>query len=77
MSTIFPVQFSAEGARKLSPRETMQRLQALTCALPQTNKPSCSGQLFVGIFFDGTGNNMTADFDKQRSKSVATSRYFS
>ena len=64
MSTISPAPFSAEGARKLSPRETMQRLEALSCTLPQINKPSCSSQLFVGIFFDGTGNNMTADFDK-------------
>lgn len=40
----------------------MQRAKALNCTIPRDYKPSCSGQLFVGIFFDGTGNNLTADY---------------
>lgn len=63
MSTTSPKPFKAEGARQLSPKETMQRLSALSCTLPKDNKPSCSGQVNVGIFFDGTGNNMKLDFD--------------
>ena len=41
----------------------MQRARALACTLPEDNRPTCSGQVFVGIFFDGTGNNMKADYD--------------
>lgn len=40
----------------------MQRAKALACRLPKDNKPSCSGQVFVGIFFDGTGNNLDDDY---------------
>ena len=64
MSTISPNHFTAEGARKLSPRETMQRLQAIKCSRPMRSVPACSGQVNVGIFFDGTGNNMEADYTK-------------
>jgi hypothetical protein len=64
MSTTSPSPFATDGARKLSPRETMQRLKAISCTLPQKNAPtSCSGQVHVGIFFDGTGNNLKLDFD--------------
>jgi hypothetical protein len=41
------------GERKLTPRETMQRTAAL-CAM-SLPKPKCTGQVFVGLFFDGTG----------------------
>jgi hypothetical protein len=41
----------------------MHRMKALACTMPQGNKPECSGQVFIGIFFDGTGNNMQADYE--------------
>lgn len=63
MSTTSPTPFSADGARALSPRETLQRLKAKSCELPDSTMPSCSGQVYVGIFFDGTGNNMKADYE--------------
>jgi Uncharacterized alpha/beta hydrolase domain (DUF2235) len=64
MSTTSPAPFPTNGMRALSPRETMQRLKANSCTLPQQSSAvsSCSGQVHVGIFFDGTGNNMKADF---------------
>lgn len=40
----------------------MQRASAMACTLPKDNMPSCSGQVFVGIFFDGTGNNLDDDY---------------
>jgi hypothetical protein len=58
-----PNPFPTEGLRKLSDKEKMQQAQALNCTLPKDNKPACTGQIHVGIFFDGTGNNMKADFD--------------
>ncbi|MDR2851908.1 MAG: DUF2235 domain-containing protein [Burkholderiaceae bacterium] len=48
------------GERKLTPRETMQRTAAL-CAM-SSPKPKCTGQVFVGLFFDGTGNNEKNDY---------------
>jgi Uncharacterized alpha/beta hydrolase domain (DUF2235) len=63
MTTKSPNAFSNPGARQLSPRESMQRLNANNCELPTSTMPTCSGQVHVGIFFDGTGNNMKADFD--------------
>jgi hypothetical protein len=63
MTTISPQPFPEDGARKLSPKENMQRANALACTMPQDNKPACSGQVFVGIFFDGTGNNMRNDYE--------------
>lgn len=42
----------------------MQRIKALSCALPNDRKPACSGQVFIGLFFDGTGNNKHEDYDK-------------
>lgn len=60
----------ANGQRTLSAKETVQRAQALGCSLPQTTKPSCSGQTFLGIFFDGTGNNQKADVPLHRQSNV-------
>lgn len=42
----------------------MQRARAVACTLPKDNTPTCSGQLYVGLFFDGTGNNRTEDYEK-------------
>lgn len=64
MSTQAAKPFPSRGLRNLSAREAMQRTAALACTLPQDNTPRCSGQVNVGLFFDGTGNNMVEDFDK-------------
>jgi Uncharacterized alpha/beta hydrolase domain (DUF2235) len=45
-----------DGKRKLSAKEAQQRAKAMACIRsPQTTK--CQGQVHVGLFFDGTGNN--------------------
>ena len=62
MTTTSPAPFPEDGLRKLSPKEMMQRAKALACTLPKDKKPTCSGQVFVGIFFDGTGNNRDKDY---------------
>ena len=63
MTTISPAPFPENGVRILSPKETMQRAKALACTVSTAHLPTCSGQVFVGIFFDGTGNNMRTDYD--------------
>lgn len=62
MATTSPAPFPENGVRKLSPREIMQRAQALQCTVPKDDAPTCSGQVFVGIFFDGTNNNRERDY---------------
>lgn len=43
------------GKRKLTGREAQLRARALKCLMtPSTN---CAGQVHIGLFFDGTGNN--------------------
>jgi Uncharacterized alpha/beta hydrolase domain (DUF2235) len=64
MSTRAAKPFPSRGLRNLSPREALQRTAALACTLPPDGKPRCAGQVHVGIFFDGTGNNMVEDFNK-------------
>lgn len=63
MSTISPAPFPESAQRKLTARETLQRAKALACTAPKDNAPSCSGQVFVGMFFDGTGNNLKKDYE--------------
>lgn len=63
MSTISPNPFPEDGYRQLSPRESLQRLKALSCTQPTDGKLRCSGQVHVGLFFDGTGNNKQLDYD--------------
>jgi hypothetical protein len=41
----------------------MQRAKALNCTLAPKGTPSCTGQLNIGIFFDGTGNNKENDYE--------------
>ncbi|AKJ27555.1 T6SS phospholipase effector Tle1-like catalytic domain-containing protein [Caldimonas brevitalea] len=65
MTTASPAPFPNGGLRQLSAKEQLQRLKALSCSVPQDNKPKCSGQVFAGIFFDGTGNNMQVDYYDQ------------
>lgn len=46
----------SDGRRKFSAREASQRAKALAC-LRSRGSTECKGQVFVGMFFDGTGNN--------------------
>jgi hypothetical protein len=62
MATLSPQPFPASGLRKLTEKEIMQRAKALNCTLAQKGMPSCTGQLNIGIFFDGTGNNKGNDY---------------
>jgi hypothetical protein len=61
MSTHSPSLYQP-GTRRLSAKEQLQRLQALSCTLPQDTQPACSGQVFIGVFFDGTDNNRQRDY---------------
>lgn len=62
MATISPNPFPENGQRKLSAKEQLQRARALSCSQPAVGRPTCSGQVYVGVFFDGTGNNLDADY---------------
>ncbi|HEV2717198.1 MAG TPA: DUF2235 domain-containing protein [Terriglobales bacterium] len=62
MTAQSPDPFPTDGLRELSPREAMQRVAALACTLPKDCEPACTGQVNVGIFFDGTGNNRLEDY---------------
>lgn len=58
------------GQRVLSPKEQVQRSQALACNVPEKNTPNCTGQVFLGMFFDGTGNNRDADLPVHKQSNV-------
>jgi hypothetical protein len=45
-----------DGKRKLSGREALQRAKAMAC-IRSKDATKCQGQIFAGLFFDGTGNN--------------------
>jgi hypothetical protein len=45
-----------DGKRKLTGREAAQRARAMEC-LHDARSTKCQGQVHVGLFFDGTGNN--------------------
>jgi hypothetical protein len=45
-----------DGKRKLSIKEAQQRAKAMAC-VRSTKKTECQGQVHIGLFFDGTGNN--------------------
>ncbi len=46
----------------------MQRARAISSRTESASKIACSGQIFVGIFFDGTGNNEQLDYLAVRSE---------
>lgn len=48
--------------RPLSAMETMQRVKALAAVKTNEAVKRCSGQVFIGMFFDGTGNNREIDY---------------
>jgi hypothetical protein len=66
MATLTPQPIPVSGARKLSSKEIIQRAKAVNCTLASKGKPSCTGQVNIGIFFDGTGNNKEIDFDTRQ-----------
>lgn len=48
--------------RPLSARETMNRANAIAARTVAASSPACAGQIFIGMFFDGTGNNRDTDY---------------
>lgn len=44
-----------DGKRKLTGREALQRAKAMRCVRNESSE--CQGQIYVSLFFDGTGNN--------------------
>lgn len=64
MTTVAPKLFPTGGLRTLSAKETMQRAKAMNCKIAKSSKPSCTDQISVGMFFDGTGNNRGNDYTK-------------
>lgn len=48
--------------RPLSAMETMQRVKALAAVKTKEEVRRCCGQVFIGMFFDGTGNNREIDY---------------
>lgn len=65
-----PIPFPTDGNRKLSPKEQLQRAKAMACSAPMDKKPSCVANLFIGVFFDGTGNNMNDHYPKHGHSNV-------
>jgi hypothetical protein len=65
-----PKPFPNNGQRQLSAKEQLQRAKALACTLPKEKKPACVGSVFVGLFFDGTGNNMLDHYPKHGHSNV-------
>lgn len=65
-----PVPFPTNGSRQLSPKEQLQRAKAMSCSMKKDKQPSCVGNVFLGIFFDGTGNNMRAHYPKHGHSNV-------
>lgn len=74
MSTTTPIDSASNpslgrtrvGERPLSNREQLQRAAAHCAANPNGPTPKCTGCVFVGMFFDGTGNNEQKDFLDQK-----------
>lgn len=45
-----------DGRRRLSGKESSQRAKAMAC-VRSPHKTECQGQIYIGIFYDGSGNN--------------------
>lgn len=65
-----PTQFPESGQRQLSPKEQLQRAKAMACLANKEKSPACVANLSVGIFFDGTGNNMKDHYPKHGHSNV-------
>ena len=62
------------GMRKLSGPEAARRAKAMAC-LRAANSTQCQGQVHVGLFFDGTGNNDTWVEDGQSQTQRARNKH--
>ena len=63
MTAQTPNPVPTEGQRKLVGKAFSQRMQAvIATSTPPSGLARCEGQVYVGIFFDGTGNNMDIDY---------------
>ena len=60
--------------RPLSARETMDRAKALAVLTVAASSPACTGQVFIDMFFDGTGNNRAIDYASVENTPDRTSR---
>jgi hypothetical protein len=58
------------GLRKLTPKEQSQRAVAYAC-VASDGKPSCEKVVWMGVFFDGTNNNMDRDSVDRSHSNVA------
>jgi hypothetical protein len=71
-----------DGKRQLSAKEAAQRANAMAC-LRSRSSTTCQGQVYVGLFFDGTGNNDQwkqppfADTQRARNKHSNVARLWS
>ncbi len=63
MSTTCPAPFPLNGQHPITHEQAMQRMKALSHQLPAKLSNNCETRLQVGIFFDGTNNNMKLDFE--------------
>ncbi|MDQ4624260.1 phospholipase effector Tle1 domain-containing protein [Janthinobacterium lividum] len=45
-----------DGRRRLTPKESSQRAKAMAC-VRSPHKTECQGQIYIGLFYDGSGNN--------------------
>jgi len=63
MSTTCPAPFPANGQSAVTHEQAMQRMQAMAHQLPAKLSTDCESRIQVGIFFDGTNNNMKLDYE--------------
>ncbi|MGX9782987.1 phospholipase effector Tle1 domain-containing protein [Janthinobacterium lividum] len=45
-----------DGRRRLTAKESSQRAKAMAC-VRSPHKTECQGQVYIGLFYDGSGNN--------------------
>lgn len=45
-----------DGRRRLTSKESSQRAKAMAC-VRSPKKTECQGQIYIGLFYDGSGNN--------------------
>ncbi|MGF6775424.1 T6SS phospholipase effector Tle1-like catalytic domain-containing protein [Paraburkholderia sp. GAS334] len=76
-----PEPLPADGYRKLSPRDMARRAAAMDC-IHKKEAGQCPGQVYVTLFFDGTGNNQdwiepkTTGTQRDRDKHSNIARLF-
>ena len=60
------------GLRSLTPQERKQRADAMAC-LDSAVRPGtsdCSQNVWISIYFDGTGNNRNKDTPKKKNSAL-------